>query len=81
MFLSLYESLFRPFLRYMCLRGLMDKASDSGSGDCGFDSHRGYDCFAPGMVWVFFVVVPNTIFSSFIFVVFLAFLDVLDSWW
>ena len=23
-------------------RGLMDKASDSGSEDCGFDSHRGY---------------------------------------
>ena len=23
-------------------RGLMDKASDSGSGDCAFDSHRGY---------------------------------------
>ena len=22
-------------------RGLMDKASDFGSGDCGFESHRG----------------------------------------
>ena len=25
-----------------CPRGLMDKASDSGSGDCEFDSRRGY---------------------------------------
>ena len=25
----------------ICSRGLTDKASDFGSGDCGFESHRG----------------------------------------
>jgi hypothetical protein len=30
----------------MSSRGLMDKASDFGSGDCGFESHRGWVCFS-----------------------------------
>ena len=30
------------FIKSFSPRGLMDKASDSGSGDCVFDSRRGY---------------------------------------
>lgn len=32
----------RITLEKICARGLMDKAPDSGSGDCGFESRRAY---------------------------------------
>ena len=39
---SIYNK--KPFT-FQSSRGLMDKASDFGSGDCGFESHRGRDDF------------------------------------
>ena len=40
-------------------RGLMDKASDSGSGDCQFDSDRGYIFQYPGYWYIRNEIAPD----------------------